>query len=324
MPHGVRESFAGEDGGPPLILQLEDPKLDAIAWLREHKGWLLDQQARHGSLVFRGFNVTTAARFEEFGEALCSSLYKEYGDLPPQKDSAKVYGATPYPPNMRIYFHNEASHTPRWPLRQLFCCILPAQQGGESTFVDGREVLAALDPSLVEEFERKKLTYVRHFIPGLDVSWQAFFRTDDKAALEKACAAEGISLEWKPNDVLCARRDALAIAKHPVTGERLWFNQIGLHHPWFLDAATRDALREMFGEMFPRNVTFGDGTPIPDDAIAQIDQVLNQLARTLRLEHGEVMFNDNMLVAHARETYVGDRKILVVLGDPITENELTP
>ncbi len=51
----------------------------------------------------------------------------------------------------------------------------------------------------------------------------------------------------------------------------VFFNQVLLHHPACLEPSVRSAMNSMLkGEDFPRNVCFGDGTPIPDDWIAEI------------------------------------------------------
>src|SRR6185503_15096484 len=115
---------------------------------------------------------------------------------------------------------------------------------------------------LRESIRRRRLMYVRHFIPGVDVAWSDFFRTSDRGEVERACRAAGIELEWRGADGLCTRQVCDGIATHPHTGEPVFFNQIQLHHPSCLDPAVRRALVSVCGaDALPRDVRFGDGGP---------------------------------------------------------------
>src|ERR1039457_2122019 len=142
--------------------------------------------------------------------------------------------------------------------------------------------------------------YVRNFSEGIDVPWQDFFHTDVKAEVEQTCADAGMSCEW--NELgLRVRQLAKAVRTHPRTGERIFFNQVQLHHASCLDPETRTALRQLFAdEDLPRNVCFGDGMPIADEVIAR----------------------DNMLVEHARRPFAGERKILVAMGEMVHASDL--
>ena len=82
--------------------------------------------------------------------------------------------------------------------------------------------------------------YVRNFSEGIDVSWQHFIQTDDKAVVEAKCREAGVGFEWTAGDGLRTRQVGPAVARHPKTGETVFFNQVQLHHVYCLDAATRD------------------------------------------------------------------------------------
>src|SRR5207245_3563084 len=104
-----------------------------------------------------------------------------------------------------------------------------------------------------------------------------FFHTDDKAEVEKICADAGMSCEWTEQG-LRIRQGAQAVRTHPRTGEELFFNQVQLHHVSCLDDETRTALRQLFAdEDLPRNVYYGDGTPIPDEVIDRIGERYERL-----------------------------------------------
>jgi len=103
---------------------------------------------------------------------------------------------------------------------------------------------------------------------------------------------------------------------HPVTGERVFFNQVLLHHPRALPEATRSALLDVYdADELPRNVCFGDGTPIGDDIIDGLIELYAQHEIAFPWEAGDVLMLDNMLMAHARAPFAGDRRIQVAMSD---------
>jgi alpha-ketoglutarate-dependent taurine dioxygenase len=173
-----------------------------------------------------------------------------------------------------------------------------------------------LDPKLRSHFEEKQLMYVRNYTEGLDVSWQKFFHTDDKKLVEESCQKSKTELEWKDGNCLRTRKIAQAITKHPKTDDVVFFNQILLHHISCLDPGVRESLLSLFGEEnLPRNVYYGDGSPIEDSVMAEIQAIYREATVSFPWQQGDVLMLDNMLVAHSRNPYVGSRKIVVAMGE---------
>jgi len=288
---------------------------DALQQLREGAELNQDRLARHGALLFRGFAIDSGQAFEQFARTLTGDLYGDYGDLPKEAAGQDIYESTPYPATEMILFHNESSHMTSWPTRQLFYCAVPARRGGATPIVDCRRMLDRLAPEVVDAFERKGLRYVRVFNEGLDVPWQEFFRTSDRGEVEAKCGAMGIQAIWLADGTLRTEALCPAVLSHPVTGERVFFNQVQLHHPATLNREVREDLVSIFGaERLPRNVTYGDGSPIGDDVIADVGQAYEHCAVRFSWQAGDVVLLDNMLVAHARDPFEGPRKIMVAMG----------
>ena len=306
----------------PLVIKPAASDVDLIDWAKHNRTAIETKLQQHGAILFRGFTDSLVSTFEQFALGICPQLFGEYGDLPREGIGGKVYGSTPYPADQTIFFHNESSHLHRWPMKIWFFCVQPAQSGGETPIVDCRKVYQLLDPKLREKFAQKQLMYVRNYTDGLDVSWQEFFKTAHKTEVEQYCRQAGIEFEWKDGNKLrtCKRRPA--IAKHPKTGEMVFFNQLPLHHISCLDTAVRNSLLSVFGEAnLPRNVYYGDGTPIEDSVMAEIQAVYQQATVSFPWEAGDILMLDNMLVAHSRNPFVGPRKIVVAMGEMIGEAE---
>ena len=298
-------------------------ELELAEWASLNQKFVNERLLQDGAVLFRGFGVSSSSEFEKVALALCPELFGEYGDLPREQLEGKVYGATPYPADSAILFHNESSHLHRWPMKIWFLCLTPPQQGGETPVIDCRTIYKLLDPAIRRRFENKKLMYVRNYTSGLDVSWQSFFRTEDRAVVEDYCRRAGITCEWKNGNGLRTRQVCRAIVKHPQTGEQTFFNQIQLHHVACLESAVREALLSTLSlEDLPRNVYYGDGSTIEDAVVTEINELYRSNCASFAWQRGDVLMLNNMLVAHARNPYVGERKIVVAMGEMIEQSDV--
>jgi len=255
--------------------------------------------------------------------AIYNEIYAEYGDLPREGVAGKIYTSTPYPEDKAILYHNESSHMNAWPTRISFFCVIAAKEGGCSPIVDCRKVYKQLDPAVREKFENLGLMYVRNFSDGLDVSWQRFFSTEDRAVVEEACRKQGFIAEWYGKDSLRVRQRCRGVLRHPVTGEISFFNQVQLHHVHCLDPDVRQSLLSIFKrEDLPRHVYYGDGSAIEDSVMDHIGEIYEKNAVRFQWREGDMVTLDNMITAHARDPFVGPRKIVVALGDLVHGEDL--
>ncbi|MDR2031480.1 MAG: condensation domain-containing protein, partial [Azoarcus sp.] len=313
--NAIQASFPSPERKFPILLESFDPDIDPVWWASQQRDYLENLLRAHAGIVFRGFGLETPQDFERFSEAMEPGLYGSYGDLPKEEQGVNTYHSTPYPQEQMILYHNECSHTDRWPRKQWFFCDLPSVVGGVTPIVDCREMLTRLPVDIVEEMSQKGLLYVRNFHPRLDVSWQHFFKTDSRAEVEARLARGGIEWKWLEGDILQVRTTAPAVITHPLTGERSFFNQVQLHHIHCLEPEVRKDLLEMVGiELMPRHVYFGDGAPIPDETMDIIGETYEACAVRLGWQRGDVVMLDNMLAAHARDPYEEPRKIVVAMG----------
>lgn len=305
------------------VLRPSTPGEDLVEWLSENAETVLEQASQHPLMLFRGFSVGSAANFERAIQTLVPEFNTEYGDLHHKVQNTNfVQEATPYPPEKAILFHNEASHTPTYPERICFFCQVPAAKDGETPLMPSDLVLDALPADIRDEFATKGLRYIRNFIPGLDVAWERFFATDDRAAVEEQCRANGTEFFWREDGGLRIETQRPAIVRHPVSGRELFFNQILLHHPAVLDEDVREDLLALCDGDFPRNVVYGDGTPIPDEVIETVLQAEVDTAISIDYEPEDVFLVDNIAYAHARRPYTAPRSIRVLLSRFVSDEIL--
>ncbi|BFU90202.1 MAG: hypothetical protein NTAFB01_13890 [Nitrospira sp.] len=319
----IERRYLESDQSLPLVLQPAVEDVDLAAWAQDNRTKVEQELFAHGAILFRGFALKGPEDFEQVAQALCPALFGEYGDLPREKAGRHLYGSTPYPEDKTILFHNESSHLHRWPLKQSFFCVQAAQEGGETPIVDCRKMCERLRSELRKKFEKRALMYVRNFTPGFDVSWQDFFHTEGKSAVEETCRRHGVEWDWTSDGGLRTRQICPAIVKHPRTGASVFFNQIQLHHISYLEPEVRNSLVDVLGlERVPRNVYFGDGSPIDDETAAEIGELYERMSVRFPWRKGDLLMLDNMLVAHARLPFVGPRKIVVAMGEMINQRDV--
>lgn len=319
----VRTGFMEACRSIPLVIEPAIGDLDVAEWSAGERNFLESALLKHGAILFRGFRLASVEEFERLALAICPQLFAEYGDLPSAGESKRVYKSTPYPADRTILFHNESSHQHRWPTKQWFFCVKAAVERGETPVVDCRQIYALLEPATRDRFERLGLLYVRNFVDGLDVSWQEFFRTDERPQVEEYCRRAAIDFEWFDGGSLRTRQRCPAVIRHPRTGEKSFFNQIQLHHVSFLEPEERSSLLSLYGpEGLPRNVYFGDGTVIEDDEARAIGALYWDVAAQFPWQAGDVLMLDNMLTAHARNPYRGERKIVVAMGEMVASADV--
>lgn len=278
---------------------------------------------KDGFILFRNGGLRDVRDFEDFVSSLCDGLYADYGDLPRVEGVDRIYKSTPYPAEEMILFHNESSHLVAWPRKQWFYCISPATSGGATPIVDCRKVYLSLPESIRDDFECKGLTYTRTFIPQLDVRWQDFFGTNLPGEVEEICATSGIHAVWLAGGVLQIRTECPGVITHPITQEKSFFNQVQLHHPTCLDQEVVAGIHELFGkDVSPRDVRFSTGEPISAECMRVIGEIYEHNAIRFEWEKGDVLMLDNMLTAHARDPYHGERLIAVAMAEMVKRDDL--
>jgi alpha-ketoglutarate-dependent taurine dioxygenase len=304
-----------------LVIQPTVEGINLVSWATSNRDAIASWLLQHGGLLFRNFNVREVVQFEQFIQTLSGTLLDySYRSTPRSQVSGKIYTSTEYPANQSIPLHNEMAYSLSWPMKIWFCCLKSAQQGGETPIVDSRKIFQRLDSKIKDKFIQKKVMYVRNYSDNLDLSWENVFQTKNQLKVEDYCRSAGIELEWKDGGKhLRTRQVCQAVATHPKTGETVWFNQAHLFHVSSLNPEVRQTLLSTIKEEdLPRNVYYGDGSPIEASVLDEIREIYQQEAVTFPWQEGDVLMLDNMLIAHGREPFMGSRKVVVGMAEPFS------
>ncbi|MGL3805793.1 TauD/TfdA family dioxygenase [Paeniglutamicibacter sp. R2-26] len=304
--------------GRAPMLTVEDGH-DPVRWAEENRGALRATVDENGAVLVRGLGLGDPAQVAEVYKRLVP------GGLIPDREAFAtrnpyldgVYSSLTWPANQPMCMHHELSYALEFPGLMLFACLQAPGVGGVTGVADARSVLEAIPADIVQRFENEGWLLARSYNGDIGATYEEAFGVSERAAVESYCRAHAIEFEWQPDGELRTRQRRPAVVRHPVTGERCWFNQVAFLSEWTIAPEVREYLVDVYGsDGLPFNTRFGNGEPIGEDTIALLNEVYE--AHTLRTpwETGDLMLVDNVRMAHSREAYEGPREILVGMAEP--------
>lgn len=296
--------------------------VDFPAFSRNNMAEIEERLLEYGAVLFRGFGIDSGERMRQCIDALPGeSLRYVDGNSPRTHLDQAVYTSTEYPPELFISLHSELSYADRWPSHLFFCCAIEPRQGGNTLIASNRAILDDLPKEIVDLFSEKGVKYVRNLHGGTGVrigqSWMSTYETEDRSAVERHCREHDIQYEWKADGGLRTLQVRKAIAEHPVTGEKVWFNQADQFHPSTNPPEIYEVIMELYGDTpleMPHYACFADNSPIDPAMLDVIREVTARHTSYFPWKTGDLLMVDNMLVSHGRAPFSGPRKILVAMS----------
>lgn len=283
-----------------------------------------ERLASEGAILFRDVGVSDARSFEEFS-ANHVVEWMEYQDRASKRSHVRghIHTSTDTPAAFPIALHCESSFASRWPQKIFFFCHIAPSSGGRTPICDMQRVYRNIDPGIREKFERLGVMYYRNFSRGVGMDWRDVFQKVDRQSVDAYCASHGIHAEWLDDDRLRTIQVRPATLTHPRTGQTVWFNHALALHKSSLDDSLKETLLRQGGESnLPHNTYFGNGEPIPNEVIQHIRDVHARFTILFDWRPGDVLMLDNMLMAHGREPYEGERVVYAAMADPLTWREV--
>jgi alpha-ketoglutarate-dependent taurine dioxygenase len=304
--------------GKPPIVQAEASG-DPSGWAAEHRDALRAVVAEHGAVLVRGLGLRDAAGTTAVFRRLATTLMTEREAFAARQVYADgVYSSATWPANQQMCMHHELSYRLEVPSLLLFACLSAPTSGGATAVSDSPTVLDALPKDLTERFDRSGWILTRSYNDEIGATLEEAFGTDDRTAVESYCRGNAIGFAWQPDGELRTRQRRRAVVRHPVTGQRCFFNQVAFLNEWTIDPEVREYLVEMYSaDGLPFNTRFGTGEPLTEEIVELINAVYE--AHTVRepWQVGDLMLVDNIRTAHSREAYEGPRAILVGMAEPV-------
>ncbi|GEK07756.1 non-ribosomal peptide synthetase [Pseudoalteromonas peptidolytica] len=304
----------------PMSISASQPGVNLRNWINSNKAIVDSYYSRYGAILFRNFNVGSVENFSSIANLLISDLVEDNGEHNPVDGHATVQTPVQYSSEHHLLWHNENTFNSTWPSRIMFGCQVAALEGGETPLVDTNAVYQALPVEVVEKFKQHGVMYVRNYSRTDDVGlgWESVFCTTDKAIVERKCKEQNIRFEWLEKDKL----RTYAVRPAFVTDQEnkcYWVAQIQHWHFSCLDDNTRQSIATVYSESeYPRNCYFGNGDKIEDGFVSDLLALYKKLESSFAWQDGDALLVDNVMMAHGRNPYKGDRKLLVSMGNLIT------
>ena len=320
----IKTEYFNPDYPLPLVVKPNLAGLNLCGWLRKSGDFVQANLSRYGALLFRGFDLGTQEDFANVLEATSLNLMNYMESATPRIALGNgIYTSTEYPADQTIALHNELSTSHCFPMRVLFYCIQPAEEGGETPIADVRRVFNRIPAKIREWFIEKGWMLIRNYGNGCGPSWQQSFHTDEKSLVEEYCRSADTEFEWKGGDRLRTRQVRPAVLRSRETREMAWFNHVAFWHVSGLDPQVREAMTAIFKEEeLPYNTYYGDGSRIDDAVAEELRAAYRAETIAFRWQKGDLLMLNNIFVAHGRNPFKGARRVLVAMGEPSTDRGL--
>ncbi len=293
---------------------------DVKRFISENIKSIKEKLHKHGVIMFRGFDIDSQDKLEAVVAAYPGqSMDYVDGNSPRTKLEKKVYTSTEHPSELFISLHNELSYSKVWPDQLFFCCVTPAEKGGATLVADCRKIVEKLSPETLSAFRDKGVRYIRNLHAGVGSgpSWQTTFETESKEEVEKIFKKDGIEFSWQDDGSVRLYQDRPATLIHPVTNEEVWFNQADQFHPSTNPEEVFLALMEIYEDdlhAMPQYASFANGEDIPLAMLEEVRSVAEEHTVDFPWEKGDLMLVDNVLAAHGRSPFEGERLVLVSMS----------
>lgn len=318
----------------PLVVEPQNKNVsfaEFLSLISSHKESLNNHLLKYGGILFRGFPVETADDFSDVIKSFGAGKFIDYigGDSPRNKIKDGVYTSTEAPPAIKIPLHNELSFVKNYPKHIYFYCQIAPKEKGETIIADARKIYNDIDEKVKNRFVENGLKYVSCYYYKSNVmnlvnklqrshkSWIDVFETEDKNDVEKKCRDNDFSFKWNKDDWLQIGQKRPAVMSHPITHEKIWFNQVHLYdfNPkllgWWRYVGAK--LFYMQKHMRLHEVFFADNSPIPRGDIYHILDVLDANTVYFPWQKGDVLVLDNVLAMHGRAPFSGKRRVLTAM-----------
>ncbi len=314
----VKVSPLAYDSESFVSISAQEQGLSLREWLAENLNAVENLLSKKGAILFRGFDMDTIEKFN--GLATCFNadpIPYMFRSSPRYSLADNVYVSTTYPSARTINMHSESSYSYVWGKKIMFCCIIAPQEQGETPIADNRRVIKGLSAGLINKFRDKGVLYQRLLSPHIGMPWQEVFQTDDQQEVINVCRENNIKCIFRNGTDLLIQWKRPAICEHPSTGELIWFNHAYFFNKYSIytemNLSPEDDLPE---DLMPSNTFYGDGSEITYEDYMEIKSVYEAERVYFPWQTGDVLLLDNMLTAHGRNAYKGERKIVVAIMEP--------
>lgn len=298
----------------------------ALRWIESQRGELLAQATQHGAVLFRGFPLPTVEAFDGLVQSLGVENFpyrKSLSNAVRINRTERVFSANEAPPEVQIYFHHEMAQTPFYPEYILFYCEVPAQSGGATPLCRSDVLLERLTrefPAFRQDCEQLGLKYSNVMpnaddqMSGMGRSWQSTLGVSTRDEAEARLQELRYTWEWLEGECLRATTPSLPALLELPDGRVTFFNQLIAAWSGWSDSRNDPS----------KSIRHGNDQPLDTQAVRRAIELAEELTFNMAWQQGDAVLIDNRVVMHARQTFVGPRKVVASLGNMRTHSFTPP
>jgi alpha-ketoglutarate-dependent taurine dioxygenase len=308
----------------PAVLEGDNGRYalaELLEFLRAEKDTCLSNIATFGSVLLRGFQITSIGEFAAVVRTLSSTtLLYSGGDARRTRVSEFVYTANNASGARFISPHNELGYSVAFPDLVFFFCKVAASEGGETPLTDGRKVLQRIGREVACSFRSASVTYIQNLPQFKDKgvesakTWRDTFETDSRDAVNAILDSRGARYWWNPNGTLHCEETVPAVVTNGWTSEAALFCQADRWHASQITDEARNEILNIPGGSRYHHCRFGNGAEIPEQYLTEIGALKQGLAVLFPWQAGNILCIDNRMVLHGRMPFRGHRDVYVAMG----------
>lgn len=308
---------------------------DHATWLKSNLSMIENELEKSGAILFRNFPLHSREKLRQTLSILIPAekmLDYTGGTSPREKVGEGIYSSTKMPFFLKIPLHSEMAYRKKFPKRILFYCETAPTVGGETPIVDIRKVYNDVPEEIRMKLVQEKILYYRilknytpfkKFLSRLNPmvetgTWQFVFKTNDREVVNKYCAENFYEAEWN------ADGSVLLKTTLPATLGNSWFNSFHFfqvhHRIWGSLMTTLFKTLLFISGNKDLSATTGLSHKLSSAEISAIVDAYEKNQVAFKWQKGDLLYLNNTITAHGRNSYLGKRKILVSLAD---ESEFT-
>ncbi|KAI0850856.1 Clavaminate synthase-like protein [Daldinia vernicosa] len=328
-PEGTVIPLALRPSTPSDAVPDLDTVIETVKYLQAQGGVLTKKLAVHGTLLFRGLPIHDANDFSRFAHAF-DEIIGIVVDRPLL--APNVAPANESPKEVLIYNHNESPQVPHAPEYIFFYGHRVPSQGGETPISSSVELFRRAQqeiPDFIAQLAEKgilsRVTYKtgRQYAGGSTLK-QAFGKEirdgDDEATQRAKIEAQiarygrGKYTTWEWIDDDDGDGGSGVVLTHRLPAIR---TQPGTDLPTLFTGLAAYYKNARVNAASGRNVTqqlFGDGTPIPEEYLAALARITDEIRVLHKWQRGDVLVYDNIIAQHGREPWQGEQADRVVMA----------
>lgn len=316
--------YALPDGAVGLNIVRVDPVIDANI-VRSVPTSAADVQAQldeHGYLLIRPGEPVSDGKFLELlvgdGEVVD---YNRYGNTPrPKMESAELTRVVDWPHDILVIPHNELTYHTTFPMKLAFVCKQPATFGGETVMYDCARAFANLSPELQRKAVEHHVVIERFYVKQTDrVGHPSWTRVLDEQATVDDVIEHFTSLGIQCTLVQDEDNGQMIDVIHTRLARPLSYEYQGRQcfHVTIPGIAPYWYTLSSPGNPAPYKVTWDSGEPVAATEYQQMEEA-SLAARILYggWQKNDILFMDNLRIAHGRHPLIGPRVLGARLARP--------